>query len=107
MNTLNQPHRLRITLETPGGDGLDDANAIQVELSMDLNDCSVHGYFRLFEMILALEGFQERVIMGGAARLAFNEMRNVDMMRSVAQEYSLILEEDLNARAPLATEVTT
>lgn len=106
MSYIDQPHRLRITLETPGGDGLDDANAIQVELSMDLRDCSVHGYYRLFEMILALEGFQERVIMGGAARLAFNEMRNVDMMRSVAQEYSLVLEEDLNARAALATEAT-
>jgi len=106
MSYSDQPHRLRITLETPGGDGLDDANAIQVELSMDLCDCNVHGYFRLFEIILALEGFQERVIMAGAARLAFNEMRNVEMMRSVAQEYSLVLEEDLNARAALATEAT-
>jgi hypothetical protein len=106
MSHMDQPHRLRITLETPGGDGLDDANAIQVELSMDLRDCNVHGYFRLFEMILALEGFSERVVMGGAARLAFNEMRNVEMMRSVASEYSLVLEEDLNAHAVLAPEAT-
>jgi len=106
MSHIDQPHRLCFTLETPGGDGLDDTNAIQVELSMDLRDCNIHAYFRLFEMILALEGFSERVVMGGAAHLAFNETRNVEMMRSVAQEYSLVLEEDLDARAVLAPEAT-
>jgi len=106
MSHIDQPHRLRIILESPGGEGLDDTNAINAELSMDLHDCSVHGYFRLFEMILALEGFSERVVMGGAARLAFNETRSVDLMRSVASEYSLVLEEDLNARAVLAPEAT-
>lgn len=106
MSHATKPHRLRIILENPGDDGLDDTNAVTTEIITTLEDCSVHAYFRIFERVLALEGFNERVIMSGAARTAFNEFRNVEMMRSVAQEYSLVLEEDIKDSAAPATETT-
>jgi hypothetical protein len=89
--------KLSITVETSGGDGLDDPNAITTTISTEMSDCSVHAWFHLFERVLASAGFQEEQIMRGGTQLAFNECRNVEAMRKVAGFYDLCLQEDLPA----------
>jgi hypothetical protein len=98
--------KLSITVETSAGDRLDDPNAITTTISTEMSDCSVHAWFQLFERVLASAGFQEEQIMRGGTQLAFNECRNVDAMRKVANFYDLHLQEDLPALTdgPAATE---
>lgn len=89
--------KLSITLETSQGFALDEPNAVTTLISTEMSDCSVHAWFKLFEQVLAMAGFQELVIMQGGAQLAFNETRDVEAMRKVAEIYDLRLLEDLNA----------
>ena len=89
--------KLSITLETSEGEALDEPNAVTTLISTEMSDCSVHAWFKLFEQVLAMAGFQESVIMQGGAQLAFNESRSVEAMRQVAAIYDLKLLEDLNA----------
>ena len=87
--------KLSITLESSGGMRLDELNAVTTTISTELSECSVHAWFQLFEQVLAMAGFQEFVIMQGGAQLAFNETRDVDVMRKVAEIYDITLKEDL------------
>lgn len=89
--------KLSITLETSQGVALDEPNAVTTLISTEMSDCSVHAWFKVFEQVLAMAGFQEQVIMQGGAQLAFNESRSVETMRQVATIYDLKLLEDLNA----------
>ena len=89
--------KLSITLETSQGYALDETNAVTTVISTEMSDCSVHAWFKLFEQILSMAGFNESVIMQGGAQLAFNEAREVEDMRKVAQIYDLKLLEDINA----------
>lgn len=89
--------KLTITLETSAGMRLDEPNAVTTTIGTELSDCSVHAWFQVFEQVLAMAGFQEPVIMQGGAQLAFNEARDVEAMRKVAEIYDLRLLEDLNA----------
>jgi hypothetical protein len=95
--------RLSITLETSSGERLDEPNAVTSVFTTEMSDCSVHAWFKLFERILAVAGFDEQIIMLGGAQLAFNEERSIENMRSVAKQYDLRLLEDLNSDGP-ATE---
>lgn len=87
--------KLSITLESSGGMCLDEPKAVTTTISTEMSECSVHAWFQLFEQVLAMAGFQEVVIMQGGAQLAFNEARDVDAMRKVAEIYDLKLKEDL------------
>lgn len=87
--------KLTITLVDSGGDRLDDPGTTTTTISSEMADCSVHAYFKLFEQLLAVAGFSEENIAMGAAQLAFNELRAVELMRKVACTYDLKLEEDL------------
>lgn len=82
--------RLTVTLDS----GPTPENAeIQVTLTSEMKDCDVDGWFEVFQRLLSSAGFGEREIMKGACHLAFNEYRPVDLMRSVAKEYELTMNE--------------
>lgn len=87
--------KLTITLDTSAGIHFDQPNAVTATISTELSDCSVHAWFQVFEQVLAMAGFQEQVVMQGAAQLAFNETREVEAMRKIAALYDLRLQEDL------------
>ena len=81
--------KLTISIDYTGGDSLDDTGPVKTVIESDMSDCSVHAWYRIFEQVLLLAGFQDRVIMIGATQLAFNEMRDGKDMRSIAEEYDL------------------
>jgi hypothetical protein len=58
-------------------------------------EMSYHQYFGLFKKFLMSVGFDEKNVMQGACNLAFNEMNREEVMRQVAEEYDLIMAEDL------------
>ena len=58
-------------------------------------EMSYHQYFGLFKKFLMSVGFDEKNVMQGACSLAFNEMNRVETMREVADEYELIMSEQL------------
>jgi hypothetical protein len=57
--------------------------------SADLEEDSVHRWFRLFEQVLILAGYKEASIIGGACGLAFNDARDHELMRKTAHSYDL------------------
>ena len=61
--------------------------------SVELN---IHQYFELFKNFLSALGFNNRQIMTGATQCAFNDMQSKEDMSKVAEEYDLILSEDLS-----------
>lgn len=77
-----------------GGDFIDDIGAASVKFEVDMTDCSVHAWFKLFERVLKVAGFNEEMVMNGAAGLAFNEWRNPNIMKTIAGYHGLVLEED-------------
>lgn len=89
--------KLTVTINTSGGDRLDDLGPVTTTISADMEDCSVHAYFKLFEQVLLVLGFCEENIASGGAQLAFNECRSVNLMRKVADMYDLKLDEDINS----------
>ena len=58
-------------------------------------EMSYHQYFGLFKKFLGSVGFDEKSIMQGACNLVFNEMNNEKTMHEVAEEYDLIMSEQL------------
>lgn len=73
---------------------LDDESIV---ISTPCLEMSYHQYFALFKKFLMAVGFDEKNIMQGACNLAFNEMNNEKTMREVAEEYDLVMNEDLPA----------
>ena len=58
-------------------------------------DLNVYQLFRFFATVARAMGHDEINIMKGGCALAFNEMRSVDEMRRVADEFDLTIDEDL------------
>lgn len=58
-------------------------------------EMSYHQYFGLFKKFLMSVGFDEKNVMQGACHLAFNESNREEIMREVAEEYDLIMSEQL------------
>jgi hypothetical protein len=58
-------------------------------------DLSYHQYFAQFKKFLMALGFNEKNVMQGACHLAFNESNDEKVMREVADEYELIMSEQL------------
>jgi len=71
---------------------LDDENIVISTPCLEMN---YHQYFGLFKKFLMSVGFSEKNIMQGACNLAFNEMNDEKTMREVAEEYELIMSEQL------------
>jgi len=67
----------KITIETP---------------NLEMN---YHQYVGMFKKFMMAVGFDEKNIMQAGCSIAFNEMNNEKLMREVAEEYDLIMSEDL------------
>lgn len=85
----------------------DEHAAIALVVTSDMIDCNVHAWFDLFAKVLAAVGFDEQVIMQGACQLCFNECRQVDLMRRVADQYDLTLNELAQSPIKLPHELFT
>ena len=57
-------------------------------------DLNTKQYFKLFEKFLLCVGMCPQSIRSGATSLAFNDMRSVEDMKKVADEYDLYLSEE-------------
>lgn len=62
--------------------------SFQIEAA-DAQDWTVHSWFKIFEKVLAAQGFSEYVICKGGVELAFNEWRKEKDMERLYQEYDL------------------
>lgn len=71
---------------------LDDESIVVKTPNIEM---SYHQYFGLFKKFLMSVGFNEKNIMQGACHLAFNEANDEKTMREVAEEYDLIMGEQL------------
>jgi hypothetical protein len=58
-------------------------------------DLTINQYFKLFKDFLSAVGFNSLSIMKGATELAFNEFNDEKDMKAVAEEYGLLMEENL------------
>lgn len=67
----------KITIETP---------------NLEMN---YHQYVGMFKKFMMAVGFDEKNIMQAGCSLAFSEMNNEKLMREVAEEYDLVMSEDL------------
>lgn len=83
--------KLSITLtdESYQRGSIDDPGEMTTTWEVDLEDCSVHAWFRVFESVLGAAGMTEKLIMRGACQLAFNELRDIEMMKALSKEYDL------------------
>jgi len=88
--------KLQITLKVDGGDDLDDTNAMTTFWNTDMDDCSIHAWFKVFDSVLGAAGFSETIIMRGACGLAFNECRDQKAMKQLATDYELTNWDDVN-----------
>lgn len=59
------------------------------EIEVDPSDMSSHQLMAVFAKVLAAIGYNEFSIMKGACNLAFNEMRDVEMMNKLVNEYEI------------------
>ena len=73
---------------------IDDPGEMTTTWEVDLDDCSIHAWFRVFESVLGAAGMNEKLIMRGACQLAFNELRDIEMMKALSKEYDLDFAED-------------
>jgi hypothetical protein len=71
---------------------LDDESIVIKTPNLEMN---YQQYYGLFKKFLMSVGFSEKHIMQGACNLAFNEMNDEKTMREVAEEYDLIMSEQL------------
>jgi hypothetical protein len=55
----------------------------------EMDDCSVHAWFKVFESVLGAAGMTEKLIMRGACQLAFNECRDFEEMKKLSSDYDL------------------
>jgi hypothetical protein len=67
----------------------------KITVETPILEMSFHQYFGLFKKFLMSVGFDEKNVMQGACHLAFNESNPEEVMREVAEEYDLIMAEQL------------
>lgn len=80
-----------------GSSGIYDDETLPEEhytFEIPAHDLSTIQLFRFFGTVARTMGHNEVGIMKGACALAFNDMRSVEDMRKVAEEYDLKLAED-------------
>lgn len=71
---------------------LDDEKIVIETPCIEMN---IHQYYGLFKKFLMSVGFEQKNIVQGACNIAFNEMNDEKIMKQVAEEYELIMSEDL------------
>lgn len=73
-------------------DLLDDE---KITIETPIIEMSYHQYVGLFKKFLMAVGFDQKNIIQAGCSLAFHEMNDQKLMREVAEEYELIMSEDL------------
>ena len=68
---------------------IDEPAEMTTTWEAELDDCSVHAWFKVFESVLGAAGMNEKLIMRGACQLAFNEFRDIELMKALSKEYDL------------------
>ena len=88
---------VKFTLQAPDNsylcEGFEPGQTITIETPH--TDLTVNQYFKLFKDFLSAASFSKLLIMKGATELAFNEFNDEKDMRAVAEEYGLLMEENL------------
>jgi hypothetical protein len=69
-----------------------------VTMEAPAHDLTTTQYFRLFRNFLLAIGMDEANIMKGAVSLAFSEEQPYERMRRIAEEFDLVLNEDVAER---------
>ena len=84
--------KLSITLATSRShydETIDHPENMKMYWTSQMEDCSVHAWFKVFESVLGAAGFNEKLIMRGACELAFNDGRSPEDMKLLIKEYDL------------------
>lgn len=74
---------------------IDEPGEMTTTWEAEMDDCSVHAWFKVFESVLGAAGINEKAIMRGACQLAFNEFRDEADMKALSQEYDLAFSGEL------------
>lgn len=83
--------KLQITLadERYKQRSIDEPGERVITWEAEMDDCSVHAWFKVFESVLGAAGMTEKLIMRGACQLAFNEYRDLETMKQLSKDYDL------------------
>lgn len=73
-------------------------------ISAPAHDLSCEQYFKLFERFLLCVGMDAASIRRGAMSLVFTDWVHMDDQRSIAEEYDLTLNEDLESKYQIFKE---
>jgi hypothetical protein len=90
---------LKISVRYSRDYSLDELPTHLFTLEADMADVSIHAWFEVFQNVLRGVGFSEQNIMAGACQLAFNEYREPEMMKKIASQNDLTLNEFKNDEA--------
>lgn len=80
---------IKLTDERYRQESIDEPGEMTTTWEADMEDCSIHAWFRVFESVLGAAGMSEKLIMRGACQLAFNECRDMKEMMALSNEYDL------------------
>lgn len=80
---------IKLTDERYKQTSIDEPGEMTTTWEADMDDCSVHAWFKVFESVLGAAGMTEKLIMRGACQLAFNEFRTEEDMAKLSEEYEL------------------
>lgn len=83
---------------TPSPSGIYDDETLPEEhytFEIPTEDINSTQLFRFFENVARVMGHSDIGIMKGACHLAFNDMRSEEEMRKVADEFDLVMSEDV------------
>jgi hypothetical protein len=90
---------LKISVRYKRDYSLDELPTHLLTLEADMVDVSVHAWFEVFQNVLRGVGFTEENIMAGACQLAFNEYREPESMKKIADRSDLTLNEFKRSRS--------
>lgn len=80
---------IKLTNERYKQTSIDEPGEMTTTWEADMDDCSVHAWFTVFESVLGAAGMTEKLIMRGACELAFNDARAEEDMAKLSEEYEL------------------
>jgi hypothetical protein len=80
---------IKLTDERYKQTSIDEPAEMTTIWEADMEDCSVHAWFKVFESVLGAAGMTEKLVMRGACQLAFNDARAEEDMAKLSEEYEL------------------
>ena len=80
---------IKLTDERYKPTSIDEPGEMTTTWEADMDDCSVHAWFKVFESVLGAAGMNEKLIMRGACQLAFNDCRAIEDMVKLSKDYEL------------------